>query len=161
MVLIRSLDPLDLVRLPVPSGLQVVLVRPDMEFRTADGRAALPREVPRPVVLHQMAQVGAIVAAMFTGDLGLLGRAVDDRLAEPARGPLLPGFAGAKRAALEAGALGCSISGSGPTAFALCPDPVSAGRVAVAMRVAYAEAGLQAEARIAVPDTEGLRVSIT
>ncbi len=60
-----------------------------------------------------------MVAALASGDLALLGRAIDDRIAEPARAPLLPGFVAAKAAALSAGALGCSISGSGPTAFAL------------------------------------------
>ena len=158
LVLIRSLSPLDLVRLPVPPGLQVVLVHPHMEFRTAEGRAALPREIPRALALHQAAQVGAIVAAAFQGDLGLLGRAIDDRLAEPARAPLLPGFVEAKRAALEAGALGCSISGSGPTVFALVSDRVTGERAATAMRAAYASVGLASDVRVALPDDDGLRL---
>jgi homoserine kinase len=158
LVLIRSLSPPDLVQLPVPPGLHVVLVHPHMQFRTADGRAALPRDVPRALALHQAAQVGAIVAAAFTGDLGLLGRAIDDRLAEPARAPLLPGFTEAKRAALEAGALGCSISGSGPTVFAFASDTVTAERAATAMRAAYAAAGLESDARVCLPDHHGLRV---
>ena len=158
LVLIRCLSPLDLVRIPVPAGLQVVLVHPHMEFRTAEGRAVLPREIPRALALHQAAQVGAIVAAAFQGDLALLGRAIDDRLAEPARAPLLPGFVEAKRAALEAGALGCSISGSGPTVFALTSDSVTAERAAAAMRAAYAAAGLASDARVALPDNLGLRV---
>lgn len=160
LVLIRSLDPLDLVPLPVPNGLHIILVHPRMAFRTAEGRAALPREVPRAIALHQMAQVGGIVAGALLGDLGLLGRAIDDRLAEPARAPLLPGFAAAKRAAMEAGALGCSISGSGPTAFAFAADPVTADRAATAMRLAYAEAGLASDARITTPDREGLQVRV-
>ncbi len=158
LVLIRSMDPLDLVSIPVPTGLHVVLVRPEMPLRTADGRRVLPRVVPLATTIHQTAQVGAIVAAATSGDLALFGRAIDDRLAEPARAPLLPGFAEAKRAALDAGALGCSISGSGPTAFALADSEVVAGRVGEAMRQAYTNAGYACDVRVTVPDLEGLRV---
>jgi homoserine kinase len=88
-----------------------------------------------------------------------MGRALDDRLAEPARTPLLPGFAAAKAAALRAGALGCSISGSGPTTFALAEDRATAERIADAMAAAYAAHGLASDRRIAQPDLHGLRVS--
>lgn len=158
LVLVRSLDPLDCIRLPVPPGLFVVLAHPDMELRTAEGRAALPTDVPRAVAIHQMAQTAAIVAACCLDDLALLGRAIDDRLAEPARAPLLRGFAEAKQAAVRAGALGCSISGSGPTAFAFAPDPVTAGQVAAAMRAAYRTAGLECHTRVTTPDLRGLTV---
>jgi len=160
LVLVRSLDPLDCIRLPAPAGLFIVLVYPHMELRTAEGRAALPTEVPRPIVIHQMAQTAAIVAACCLGDLALLGRAIDDRLAEPARAPLLPGLAEAKRAAALAGALGCSISGSGPTAFAFARDRGTADRIAVAMQAAYRDAGLASDARVTTPDPLGLRIDI-
>lgn len=158
LVLVRSLDPLDCIRLAVPPGLFIVLVHPDMELRTAEGRAALPAEVPRAVVIHQMAQTAAIVAACCLGDLALLGRAIDDRLAEPARAPLLRGFAEAKQAAVRAGALGCSISGSGPTAFAFAPDRATAERIAAAMQAAYHTAGLECDSRVTTPDLFGLTV---
>jgi homoserine kinase len=158
LVLVRSLDPLDCIRLPVPSGLFIALVHPHMELRTAEGRAVLPAEVPRATVIHQMAQTAAIVAGACLGDLALLGRAIDDRLAEPARAPLLRGFADAKRAAIMAGALGCSISGSGPTAFALAGDRATADRAAAAMQAAYAAAGVTADAQVTTPDLVGLRI---
>jgi len=159
LVLIRSMDPLEVVRLPVPEALYIVLAHPHMELRTAEARAALPAQVPMATVLHQAAQVAALVAGAVTGDLRLMGRALDDRLAEPARTPLLPGFAAAKAAALRAGALGCSISGSGPTAFALAEDRATAERIADAMAAAYAAHGLASDRRIAQPDLHGLRVS--
>lgn len=159
LVLIRSLDPIDVVRVPVPADLHIVLAHPDQRLRTADGRAALPDTVPRSTALHQAAQVGAIVAACAAGDLALLGRAIDDRIAEPARAPLLHGFAAAKAAALAAGALGASISGSGPTAFALCADAAAATRVADAMTAAYAAAGVACSARVTRPDRQGATIS--
>jgi homoserine kinase len=157
-VLIRSMEPLDYVVLPVPENLRIVLVRPEQELRTAEGRAVLPATVDRATALHQAAQVAALVAALASGDLALLGRAIDDRIAEPARAPLLPGFAEAKTAALAAGGLGCSISGSGPTAFALVGDEATAQRVATAMIAAYRERGLTATTRIAAVDRVGARV---
>lgn len=157
-VLVRSLDPLETVPLPVPAGLTVVLVHPDQRMRTADARAALPAHVSRAVAIHQAAQVGAMVSAFYSGDLQLLGRAIDDRLAEPARGPLLPGFAAAKAAAMAAGALGASISGSGPTAFALTRSTRMGERIADAMRQAYHAAGVASTARVAPVDLRGARV---
>jgi len=158
LVLVRTMDPLDLVRLPVPAALRVVLAHPDQRLRTAEGRAVLPASVPRDVALHQAAQVAALVAGALLGDLRLLGRAIDDRIAEPARSPLLPGFAGAKAAALAAGALGCSISGAGPTAFALVDESRAAEAVGAAMAAAYRAAGAGCTIRVARPNLEGVRV---
>jgi homoserine kinase len=155
--LIRSLDPIDVIRLPLPGRLRVVLAHPNQTLRTADARAALPATLDRPVAVQQMANVAAIVAALFEEDLALLGRALDDRIAEPARATLIPGFLEAKKAALEAGALGASISGAGPTSFALCDSDVGAQRVAHAMRHAYEDAGVSAHVRVTRIDPQGVR----
>ncbi|MEO6445631.1 MAG: homoserine kinase [Gemmatimonadaceae bacterium] len=158
VVIVRSLDPIDVVSLPVPERLRVVLAHPAQRLRTQDARAVLPSDIARSVAVHQLAQVATIVAALHSGDLALLGRAIDDRIAEPARAPLLPGFIPAKRAALAAGALGASISGAGPTAFALCDGDQSAAAVADAMRAAYAAEDIEASVRVARIDTEGVRI---
>jgi homoserine kinase len=158
IVLIRSLEPLDLVQLPVPNELCVVVARPDQQLRTAHSRSVLPDTIPRDVALHQAAQVGAMVAALAAGDYGLLGRAIDDRIAEPYRAALLPGFLEAKQAALAAGALGSSISGGGPTAFALVRGEQEGDRVAAAMRKAYAECGYSSDVRVAQIDRQGARI---
>ena len=90
LVLIRSIDPLDVVRLPVPADLHVVLAKPEQRMRTAEARAVLPRDVSRAVALHQAAHVAAMVAAFALDDYELLARSVDDRIAEPVRAGLLP-----------------------------------------------------------------------
>jgi homoserine kinase len=159
IVLIRATDPLDLVQLPVPAELYVVLARPDMRMRTADARAVLPRDLPRAVALHQAAQVAAMVAALATDDYALLARSVDDRIAEPARAGLLPGFVEAKAAALAAGALGSSISGSGPTAFALARGRASAERIASAMEQAYLRFHAACQVRVGQVDRAGATVT--
>ena len=158
IVLIRCLDPLDTIKLPVPQELWVVVVRPDQRVRTADARAVLPAEVPRAVALYQAAQVAAMVAALAASDYELLGRAIDDRIAEPVRAGLLPGFREAKAAALKAGALGCSISGSGPSVFALVRGREVGLAVGSAMQAAYAASGLSSDSRVARVDTEGARL---
>jgi homoserine kinase len=158
IVLIRSLDPLDLIELPVLPELYVVIVCPYQQLRTAEARRVLPVQVDRAVAIHQAAQVGAIVAALATGDYELLGRSIDDRIAEPARAALLPGFRPAKQAALDAGALGSSISGSGPSAFALVRGTATGERVAAAMSAAYAAAGLRSNVTICGIDRVGARL---
>ena len=155
IVLVRSVDPIDFVSLPIPDGLHIVLAHPAQRLRTSDARGVLPASLPRSLALHQMAQVAAIVAACYTSDLALLGRAIDDRIAEPARAPLLPGFLAAKNAAMTAGALGASISGAGPTAFALVAGADVAERVATAMRDAYAGAGVESSTRVTHVDPNG------
>jgi len=155
--LVRSMDPIDVVRLPVPDGLFIVLAHPSQRLRTADARAVLPDAIDRATALHQAAQVGAIVAALASGDLALLGRAIDDRIAEPARAPLIPGFREAKAAAITAGALGASISGAGPTTFALAGDLACAQAVAVAMEGAFAAQGITSSVRVCEVDRVGAR----
>ena len=157
LVLVRTQDPLEVVRLPVPPSLLIVLAHPDRTMPTREGRAVLPNAVPREDAVYQAAQVGALVAAAYTGDVVLFGRAIEDRIAEPVRAPLLAGFSEAKRAALGAGALGCSISGSGPTAFAVVRDTAHGARVAEAMRGAYGRLGIGCTTRMAAPDLQGAR----
>jgi homoserine kinase len=159
LVLIRSMDPLDVLRLPVPAELYVVLTQPEQRMRTAEARTVLPSQVTRAVALHQAAHVAAMVAAFALDDYELLGRSVDDRIAEPARAGLLPGFAEAKAAALAAGALGSSISGSGPTAFALARGRESAERIGAAMASAYRARGVGCRVRVGPVDRTGATVT--
>jgi homoserine kinase len=158
LVLIRSVSPLEVLRLEPPRSLHLALVKPGYELRTRRGRAVLPRQVDRAVAIHQAAQVASLVAAAARDDVALFGRAIDDRIAEPARVGLLPGFAAAKRAALRAGALGCSISGSGPTLFAVAGSRAAARRAGEAAARAYARAGQAATIRLTTPDLVGARI---
>jgi homoserine kinase len=157
LVLIRSADPLDVIRLAPPAGLHITMVHPAQQLTTKRGRSVLPSRLSRATALHQAAQVAAIVAGVATGNLEFLGRAIDDRIAEPARAPLLRGFTKAKAAALDAGALGCSISGSGPTIFAFTASRQAAAQVAKAVIAAYRSLGIRARARATVPDSRGAR----
>jgi homoserine kinase len=140
LVLSRCVDPIDVIPLPVAADWWIAWVTPDVRIRTRDARALLPDQTDRATWIQQMANTTALAHAFATGDGALLGRALDDRYAEPRRASLIPNFHEAKQAALDAGALGCSISGSGPTLFAVASDAESARSCAAAMERAFGSA---------------------
>src|SRR6516165_4905196 len=128
-VLVRRALPPDIVRLPVPPGLTAVVVHPDLEIETAQARALLGDTVSLGDAVRQWANLGAFVHALHAADFDLLSRSLEDTIAEPRRARLVPGLALIKRAAADAGALGSSLSGSGPSLFALCRGDDTAARV--------------------------------
>ncbi|UCF97833.1 MAG: homoserine kinase [Spirochaetaceae bacterium] len=144
-VLIRSYEPLDVVQLPVPGGLAVATVHPHTEIKTEDARRILKKELRLSDAVRQWGNLAALVAALFQGDMDLLSRSLQDVVAEPRRGLLIPGFAKVKQTALHSGALGCSISGSGPSVFSLCVSMQKAKAVGRAMQSAFAEVGLDSD----------------
>jgi len=158
LVLVRSLQPISVLRLTVPVDLRVVLAHPGQQLRTRDARDVLPATISRDIALAQATRIAEMVAAACLNDAALFGQAIDDQIAEPVRARLLPGFVAAKRAALGAGAFGCSISGAGPTAFAIVNATAIGETVAAAMVAAYAAEGVVATARVAEVDLHGARL---
>jgi len=148
----------DVVTLNVPDGLMVVCVKPAFEVKTADARAALPKDVPLSDAVRNLGAMAALVKAMLTSDLVLLGRALEDRLATPYRKRLIPGYDAVVEAALKAGAIGAGISGSGPALFALCGDRDDALDVADAMVEAFEHSGSKARALVCAIDRVGAQI---
>jgi homoserine kinase len=158
-VLVRCPNPPDIVRLPVPIGLTAVVVHPDLEIETARARALLGDSVPLSDAIQQWANLGALVDGLHRGDFAQISRSLEDTIAEPRRAPLVPGLAAIKRAAVAAGALGCSLSGSGPSLFALCRVEADARRVAEAMEKAVAaEIGGESQTYVSSIAPHGARV---
>ncbi len=156
IVLMRGHDPLDLIRLPVPAPLRVVVVHPHVEVLTAVARRLVAeRRFAIGQAVANLGNIAAFVHALHTGDLELLGRSIDDALVEPLRAPLVPGFAAVKQAALDAGALGCSISGSGPSVFAFAESDAQGDAAAAAMEAAFAAAGLASDRYVGRVNTVG------
>ena len=159
IVLIRASDPLDLIRLPVPDALRVVLVHPHAQVLTAEARRLVAeRRFTIGQAVANLGNVAALVTALHRGDLALLGRSVQDELVEPVRAPLVPAFAEVKGAALDAGALGCSISGSGPSMLAFADSDPAADAVADAMQAAFTAAGLDSDRYVGRVNTAGASV---
>jgi homoserine kinase len=150
--------PPTVVELPVPSGLHVALVNPALRMPTADARAALGDSIPLSAAISQWGNTAGFVAALFRGDMELLARTVVDHVAEPVRASLIPGFARVRAEALGAGALAASISGAGPSLFALCPDDVTAGNAARAMVHAFQGEGVEAQGYVSPVTDRGARV---
>lgn len=136
-VLARSAEPPDIVRLPVPAGLACAVLHPRVEVKTGESRQLLGEMVALKDAVRQWGNLGGLVASLYTGDLGLLSRSLEDVIAEPKRAVLVPGFFAVKAAALTAGALGCSLSGSGPSIFALAASLEVAQRAGEAMARAF------------------------
>ena len=156
IVLVRSCDPLDLVSLPVPSDLRVVVAHPHATVKTADARRLVADhrfEIGQAVA--NLGNIAALVSALYTGDLALFGRSISDALVEPIRAPLVPAFSQVKHAAVAAGALGCSISGSGPSVFAFAASDETADMVADAMQGAFAAAGVTSDRYVGRVSTRG------
>jgi homoserine kinase len=159
-VLVRSYAPLEIIRLPVPDGLFVAVVHPRCEVSTSEARRLLAdRRFPIGDIVANSGNLAALVTALHRGDLALLGRCIEDRLVEPVRAALVPGYASVRRAAIDGGALGCSLSGSGPSVFAFADSEDVAARVALSMRRAFTrEAGIGSEAYVGAINTEGAQV---
>jgi homoserine kinase len=157
-VLVQSLEPFQHVRLAVHPSLRLVLVIPGYEVATARARALLPVAVVRPEAVAQAAALAGLVVGLERGDGELIGVSMIDRIAEPGRTPLYPGYTEAREAALGAGAWGVAVSGAGPTLVALAPAECA---VAVGEATAGAYTGLggkPATAHVAEVDGEGARV---
>ncbi|MEP6834216.1 MAG: homoserine kinase [Gemmatimonas sp.] len=157
VVCVRAIDPPDVASIRVAVPIFFALAHPGIAVRTADARAVLPQFVPRNLLIAQVAAVSALITGLTNGDLELVGRAMTDHYAEPPRAPFVPGFYEAKQAAVEAGALGGSFSGSGPTTFMVCVTEAVALAAAEAMRWSYEVSGVACTARVATIDFEGAR----
>jgi homoserine kinase len=154
-VLIRSYSPLDIVHLPTPTNVWVTVVSPALELRTQDARKVLKRSVPLESAVSQWGNVAALVAGIYTNDIALMGRALEDKIVEPERAQLIPGYSAAKSAALHEGATGCSISGSGPSLFAFSNSENAALQIADAMKGAFTALGVSAASYVSQVNAQG------
>ena len=134
----------------------VVVASPAFELSTRVARAALPEQVPLRSLVRSTANIAALIAACYAGDVALLARALDEDIVVPVRTGLIPGAAAVMRAALDAGALGSSISGAGPSIFALCHSESRARAIGAAMSTAFKEqGGLESEVILSPADAPG------
>lgn len=158
LILVRENNPLDIVRIPTPKELMCVLVHPHIEVKTRDARQVLKPTISLKDGITQWANTAALVAGMMKDDYELIGRSLVDVVAEPMRSVLIPGFDRIKKEALYNGALGCGISGSGPTIFCLCKGIENARRAGKAIEQEFNSMNLANEVYISEVNQEGARI---
>lgn len=156
--LVKSTAPLEVLQLPTPSELYAAIIHPQIEVKTSEARAILPKEIPLKNAIAQWANVGSLVHALHTSDYELIRRSLEDVIVEPYRSQLIPHFIEVKMAALKAGALGCGISGSGPSIFALSKGVEIAKEVEVAMQNVYKNSTIEYYTFVSKINTEGIRI---
>lgn len=157
LVLTVGIDNPNVKQIPVPANLRSVLVHPHMMLSTREARQILKPTVALSDVIWQQANLAGFLTGCFTGDISLIRASLEDVVIEPQRQVLIPGFKAVKQAALAGGALGCSISGAGPTVFAWCEDQDAVG-IRDGMVAAFAAAGLGTDAWISPLDPRGARL---
>lgn len=156
VTLIRSIHPLDIVRLSFPE-LYVTVVHPQIEVKTSDAREILRKEVLLKDAIRQWGNIAGLVAGFMQKDYALIGRSLEDVIIEPVRSILIPGFSDVKRRCTEAGALGGGIAGSGPSVFMLSVDQRTAQRVAEVMKDIYNTLGIEFRIYVTTIDEQGVK----
>lgn len=142
IILIRGYEPLDLVRIPVPGNFYCAVVHPQIVVSTKEARGILPKAVPMHDAVNQWGNVGGLVAGLYTGNIGLVGRSMKDFVAEPYRKKFIPAFDELREKILAAGALAMNISGSGPSVFSLSEKRETADRVGEIMKDHFNSLGI-------------------
>ncbi|WP_339919546.1 homoserine kinase [uncultured Flavobacterium sp.] len=156
--LVRSYSPLDIIKIESPSELYATVVHPQIELKTSDARSVLKQTVSLKSAIMQWGNVGGLIAGLYTKDYDLIGRSLHDEIVEPLRSVLIPGFDLIKQTALENGALGSGISGSGPSIFALSKGRETADKIAKAMSAVYDEMKLPYEIHVSKVNPDGVRI---
>ncbi|MEX0362824.1 MAG: homoserine kinase, partial [Allomuricauda sp.] len=155
--LVRSYEPLDVVSIPTPNELFATVIHPQIEIKTSDSRKILKTKLTLETGIRQWGNLGGLVAGLFQNDYDLIGRSLEDHVVEPIRSILIPGFDTIKQNALHAGALGCGISGSGPSIFALSKGESIAQKVAEAMHKTYSSIGIDFDIHVSKVNTQGVK----
>jgi homoserine kinase len=156
--LIRSNAELDVMNVPIPENLWAAVVHPDLVVLTKVAREIMPRHIQLETSTQQSGNLGGLLCGFFQSDYALIGRSLHDLIAEPHRQRLIPEFYRAKRAALAAGALGFSISGAGPSVFALCEGEAAARRAAAAVAEVFTSVPILATPYVSRINPKGVHV---
>ncbi|WP_318312545.1 homoserine kinase [Flagellimonas crocea] len=155
--LVRSYEPLDIVPIPTPPELFATVIHPQIEIKTSDSRKILKTTISMQQGIQQWGNLGGLIAGLFQNDYDLIGRSLHDHIVEPIRSILIPAFDDIKANALEAGALGSGISGSGPSIFALSKGEEIAKQVAESMKNTYQNIGVDFDIHISKVNSQGVK----
>ncbi|WP_299225160.1 homoserine kinase [uncultured Psychroserpens sp.] len=156
--LIKNTSPIKVLQLPTPDELYAIIIHPQIEIKTSLARAILPNSIPLKDAITQWSNLGSLVHALHTNDYDLLGNSLEDVIIEPHRSELIPHFQMVKKEVLNNGALGCGISGSGPSIFSLCKGVKNAKQVKNAINNSYLKTEVSFEIHLSKINTEGIKI---
>ncbi len=156
--LVRGYDPLEVIKIKSPNDLYVTIIHPHIEVKTSESRKVLPKEIPLKTAIKQWGNLGGFISGLYTEDYGLIGRSLHDVVAEPYRKNLIPEFDNVKKTALETGALGCGISGSGPSIYALSKGIKTAENVGDKIKESYSKTGIGFDVYVSKVCDKGVKV---
>ena len=160
LTLCRSIDPIDIIQIPTPKEIFCVLVHPDIQVSTKESRGKLKKDVLLKDHVLQSASLAGFISGCFQNNLELIERSFQDIIIEPQRSNQIPGFLEAKSAAHSHGAIGCAISGSGPSVFAWAKTKSEAEAIRAAMVEEFKKKKLHADSWISPISSEGARVIV-
>ncbi len=156
--LVKSIMPLEVLEIPTPKDLYATIIHPLIEIKTAEARAILPKEIPLKDAITQWANVGSLIHGLHTSDYELISRSLQDVIIEPYRSKHIPHYNEIKSQAINSGALGCGISGSGPSVFALSKGIETAKKVESTIRNIFSETNIGFETYVSKINTEGMKI---
>jgi len=156
--LVRSNKPIDIIGIHTPKELYATVIHPQIEVKTSDARNILKTTVELKDAIKQWGNVGGLISGLYTEDYELIGRSLEDHIIEPIRSILIPAFDEVKLQSLKAGALGCGISGSGPSIFALSKGKGTALKVAEAMKNVYEMVGIDYDIHVSKINKQGIKI---
>lgn len=156
--LVKSIAPLEILEIPTPDNLYATIIHPQIEIKTSESRAILPKNVSLKDAITQWANLGSLIHSLHTSDYQLMQKSLHDVIVEPHRSKLIPYYNEVKTAALQQGALGAGISGSGPSIFSLSHGLETAHKVKDAMDNIYANTGIDFDIHVSKINTQGVKI---
>ena len=159
IVLIRGYEPLDLIKLPVPGDFYCAVIHPKLVVSTKEARSILPKQVDMHAAIAQWGNVGGLVAGLYSGNIGLIGRAMKDSIAEPYRKGFIPGFDELREKILAHGSLAMNIAGSGPSVFALANRREIAVKAGAIMDEHFSALGIDHHCYVVKVSNRGARLT--
>ena len=156
--LVRSYQPLDVLKINSPNDLYATIIHPQIEVKTSDSRAVLKNQVSLKKMVTQMGNFGGLISGLYTSDYDLIGRSLHDEIIEPNRLVLIPEFNKIKKGVIQAGALGAGISGSGPSIFALSKGKETANIVGETMAEIYNTTDIDYDIHVSKINQQGIKI---
>lgn len=159
ITLVKSYNPLEVIKVHSPEELYATVIHPQIEVKTADARSVLKKQVPLEMMVRQMGNFGGLISGLYTEDYELISRSLHDEIIEPHRSILIPEFDRVRKESIVSGALGSGISGSGPSIFALSKGEGTAQKVAQVMGEIYKEIGVDYDLHVSKINTAGIKIT--